>query len=78
MKNYPEYPTDNDVLLRDMARESGVTDFNIAKGVKDTATTLCDYREHQSESLHLLKRICRMYGTHIVVKVRKPRKGKQQ
>jgi hypothetical protein len=77
MKNYPEYPTDNDILLRDMARASGVTDFNVAKGIKDTAQALCNYREHQLERLHLLKRICRMYGTHVVVEKRKASKGKQ-
>jgi hypothetical protein len=43
MKNYPEYPDNCDVYIKDLAEQYGITDYNVAKAVMDAADELSQF-----------------------------------
>jgi hypothetical protein len=67
MNDYPEYPETNDQVLKDDAEACDIHDFSHAKCVREYARTIALWRECFPDSIKLLKKLARSYGTEIEI-----------
>ncbi len=68
MNDYPEYPETADQILKDDAEALGIHDFVHAKRIREVARTLALWRENFPNSVKLLKKLARVYGTEVEIK----------
>lgn len=67
MKEYPEYPETSDQVLKEDAQACGIHDYVHAKRVREVARSITLWRENFPNSIKLLRKLARTYGTEIEI-----------